>query len=307
MKRSPRIVVVGSVNIDMVVRGERLPARGETVTGGRFVMAAGGKGANQAVAAARLGADVTLVASVGDDMFGRQSIANFERERIDIRFLSIDPEHATGVALILVDERGDNVISVAPGANLAVTAADIARAGDRIRSADLLMVQLEIPAEAVEAAVDLAAGCGVPVMLNPAPARPLDPSLLRRVTYLTPNESEAERLTGNRVHDEASAREAATRLVEAGSRHVVVTMGAAGALLVDADGARRIASRAVRAVDTTAAGDAFCGGLGCAVANGVPLEQAVRDACLVGALSTTRLGAQPSLPTRAELERFAAG
>lgn len=304
--KTPRIVVVGSVNTDMVVKSQRIPLPGETVTGGQFVMAAGGKGANQAVAAARLGAEVTLVAKVGQDMFGDQAIENYKKEGIRTDFLVRDPDHHTGVALILVDQQGENLISVASGANHALQPAEVQRAAQCIRAADLVMLQLEIPLDVVECAASLAADAGVPVILNPAPAAPLEPSLLRLVTYLTPNESEAERLTGVPVGDETSAWAAAGKLLESGVRHVIMTMGAKGALICcDARHATMIPAYRVEARDTTAAGDAFNGGLACALARGDSLEEAVRQASLVGAFSVTRLGAQPSLPTAAELRRFA--
>jgi ribokinase len=284
----PRIVVVGSVNTDMVVKGERLPGPGETVTGGQFVLAAGGKGANQAVAAARLGGDVTLVAKVGRDVFGDQAIENFGREGIRTDCILRDEKNATGVALILVDEKGENLISVASGANHAFTPADVDRAAERIRTADALMLQLEIPMDAVCRAAEIAAAAGVPVIFDPAPAAPLPDGLLKNVAYLTPNESEAERLTGIPVADEGSARRAAERLL-AGKEGMVL-----------------IPTVPVHAVDTTAAGDAFNGGLAWALGSGMALEAAVRQACLVGALSATRLGAQPSLPTKKELDDFVA-
>lgn len=303
--KTPRIVVVGSVNADMVVKSARIPAPGETVTGGRFVMAAGGKGANQAVAAARLGAEVTLVAKVGQDLFGDQAIENYRREGILTDGILRDPKNATGVALILVDERGENLISVASGANHALSPEEVSQAADRIRSADVLMLQLEIPMETVCRAAHLATEAGVTVILDPAPAAPLPDGLLQNVTYLTPNESEAERLTGIRVTNEASAERAGRQLVAAGARYVLVTLGAKGALLVTAEQCLLIPSQPVTAVDTTAAGDAFNGGLAWALGQGIKLEEAIRWACLTGALSATRLGAQPSLPTREELERFA--
>jgi ribokinase len=303
--KTPRIVVVGSVNADMVVKSQCLPRPGETVTGGQFVMAAGGKGANQAVAAARLGAEVTLVAKVGHDLFGRQAIANYQQEGIVTDYILSDPAQATGVALILVDGQGENLISVASGANYAITPQEVSQAADRIRTADLVMLQLEIPQEVVQYTVGLAAAAAVPVILNPAPAAPLDAGLLRQVTYLTPNESEAERLTGVKVEDEASARVAAQQLCQCGVGHVIVTMGRRGALVADRRQAMMIPGYAVEAIDTTAAGDAFNGGLACALARGASLEEAVREANLVGALSVTRLGAQPSLPTAAELRHFA--
>ena len=204
----PRIVVVGSSNTDMVVKSQRIPTPGETVTGGQFVMAPGGKGANQAVAAARLGAEVTLVARVGDDLFGRQAVEGYQKEGIVTDFIVVDPQHHTGVALILVDEQGENLISVASGANHAISPQDVEKAAEPIRAADVVMLQLEIPLHVVRRTAQLAVEAGVPVILDPAPApsEPLDGELLRSVTYLTPNESEAERLTGIRVDDEESAR-----------------------------------------------------------------------------------------------------
>lgn len=303
---SPRIVVVGSVNTDMVVKGGRLPGPGETVTGGQFLMAAGGKGANQAVAAARLGAEVTLVAKVGRDVFGDQAIENFQREKIHTDCILRDEANATGVALILVDDAGENLISVASGANHALAPREIGALADRLRSADVLMLQLEIPMDAVCEAARIAAEAGVPVILDPAPAAPLPDGLLGHVAYLTPNESEAERLTGIAVRDEDSARRAAAQLRDAGTEWVIVTLGANGALVAGPRGAKRIPSVRVDAVDTTAAGDAFNGGLAHALACKLDLEEAVQQACRVGALSAMRLGAQPSLPTAEELARFMA-
>jgi len=305
MTKTPRIVVVGSSNTDMVVKAERIPVPGETVTGGQFVMAAGGKGANQAVAAARLGAEVTFVAKLGQDMFGDQAIENYKREGIVTDLILRDPQHHTGVALIMVDQQGENLIAVASGANHALTPKDVEQAAERIRAADVLMLQLETPMETVQFAAQLAADAAVPVILDPAPAAPLEDSLLARVTYLTPNESEAEGLTGIQVRDEASARAAADELLGRGVRHVIVTLGSKGALMAGPDGASFIPSHAVDARDTTAAGDAFNGSLASALAKGMYLQEAVRQASLAGALSVTRMGAQPSLPTEEELRRFA--
>jgi len=305
MTKTPRIVVVGSSNTDMVVKAERIPVPGETVTGGQFVMAAGGKGANQAVAAARLGAEVTFVAKLGQDMFGDQAIKNYKREGIVTDLILRDPQHHTGVALIMVDQQGENLIAVASGANHALTPKDVEQAAERIRAADVLMLQLETPMETVQFAAQLAADAAVPVILDPAPAAPLEDSLLARVTYLTPNESEAEGLTGIQVRDEASARAAADELLGRGVRHVIVTLGSKGALMAGPDGASFIPSHAVDARDTTAAGDAFNGSLASALAKGMYLQEAVRQASLAGALSVTRMGAQPSLPTEEELRRFA--
>jgi ribokinase len=300
------IVVLGSLNVDFVVRTAARPKAGETVSGSEFRIYPGGKGANQAVAAARLGAEVTLVAKVGQDMFGDQAVDNYRREGIRTDCILRDPQHATGVALILVDGRGENLISVASGANHALTPEEITEAADRIRTADALMLQLEIPMETVCEAARLAADAGVPVILDPAPAAPLPDGLLQHVTYLTPNESEAEGLTGIRVTDEASAERAARKLLAAGARNVIVTLGAKGALLVTPERSLLVPSQPIQAVDTTAAGDAFNGGLAWALGRGLKLDEAIHWACLTGGLSAMRLGAQPSLPTREALDRFAA-
>ncbi len=302
---SAKIVVVGSVNTDMVVKSERIPGPGETVTGGTFFMPAGGKGANQAVAAARLGAEVTLVAKVGDDMFGHQAIENFKKEGILTDFVALDSENATGVALILVDDAGENCISVAPGANFAITTADVDAAADAIRNADVVLLQLEVPMPVVVHTAALAAEAGVPVVLDPAPAAPLPEGLLPNVSVLTPNESEAERLTGIAVTDETSARQAAAALREAGARQVIVTLGTKGALAIGPDIDTLVPSYEVQAADSTAAGDAFNGGLAAALGSGDVLEDAVRQAAMVGALSVTKMGAQPSLPNAEELNQFA--
>ena len=307
MSKQPRIVVVGSSNTDMVVKTDRLPSPGETVTGGRFVIAAGGKGANQAVAAARLGAAVTLVAKVGTDMFGDQAVAGYQKEGIDTDFIFRDPQNPTGVALILVDASGENLISVASGANHALAPGDVERARDRIRAADVVVLQLEIPIETVAFTAHLAAAAGVPVILDPAPApaSPLDAALLKCVACVKPNETEAERLTGIAVADETSARQAAQHLLRGGVGRAVVTLGAKGALWAEADRTGFVPGVRVEAIDSTAAGDAFSGALACALARAQTLEAAVRYASLVGALSATRLGAQPSLPTEQEVRQFA--
>ena len=304
---TPKIVVVGSSNTDMVVKSRKIPAPGETVTGGQFVLAPGGKGANQAVAAARLGADVTLVAKVGSDMFGEQAVEGYMSEGIRCDLILRDADNHTGVALILVDDQGENLISVASGANHSLVPTDVERAAERIQSANMVMLQLEIPLDVVRRTAQLAAAAHVPVILDPAPAPdgPLDKELLSQITYLTPNESEAQRLTGIAVDDDSSAREAARKLLEGGAQNVIVTLGAKGSLLATGSDMTVVASRPVEAADSTAAGDAFNGGLAAALARGMPLADAVAQASLVGALSVTKMGAQPSLPTAKELRQFA--
>jgi len=299
---NPHIVVVGSANTDMVVKSTRIPAPGETVTGGEFLSVPGGKGANQAVAAARLGAQVTFIAKVGDDLLGRQAIEGYQKEGISVEHIWQSKEAPTGVALILVDDSGENLISVASGANHLITPEDIGGIADIICCAKVLMLQLEIPLEAVLAAARIAFDAGVPVILDPAPTpdEPLDPELLRRVSYLTPNESELERLTGKKVHDIASAKEAAKELLNLGPKNVVVTLGDAGALVCAREGTSEIAPFTVDAVDSTAAGDAFNGGLAAAIGAGKSVKEAVLEASAAGGLATTKLGAQPSLPKESE-------
>ena len=299
--KGPAVVVVGSSNTDMILRVARVPRPGETLLGGQFSTAAGGKGANQAVAAARAGGRVAFVARVGRDSFGDEALAGFKREGIAVSHLVRDPSHPSGVALIFVGGDGENSIGGAGGANLRLSPADVAAARRAIAGARVLLVQLETPLATVEAAARLAFRAKVSVILNPAPARPLPDSLLRRVSVLTPNETEASLLTGIRVRDVASAARAARALRARGVGTVIVTLGAKGALVAGADGERWIRGFKVRAVDTTAAGDVFSGSLAVRLAEGCPLAEAVRFAHAAAAISVTRAGAQPSIPTRREI------
>ena len=300
----PKIVVVGSSNTDMVIKLDRIPRPGETIIGGDFIMAAGGKGANQAVAAARLGGEVTFVARVGADIFGKQAIQNFQEEGINTDFIVEDQEHPSGVALIFVDQKGENSIAVASGANGRLSQQDVTVAKVKFEEAEVLLLQLETPIETVRYAARMAAENGVKVILNPAPARELDDALLSYITVLTPNESETELLTGVKVEGEESARVAAQHLRSRGVANVIITLGAQGSLIVTEDLSVMVPTKQVQAVDTTAAGDAFNGALACAIAVGKPLEEAARFANLAGALSATRMGAQPSMPSHDELRQF---
>ena len=296
---SVRIVVIGSVNTDMVVRGPHIPSPGETVTGGTFLQADGGKGANQAVAAARAGAEVTFVARVGADDLGRSAVDGLAAEGIDVGLVARDPDHATGVALIMVDEAGENAISVAPGANAHLSVNDVEAARAAIESADVLLTQLETPVPAVERAAEIASAAGVTVMLDPAPARPLPDSLLAMVDVLTPNEGEAACLSG--VDRPA---EAAGKLRNLGVSTVVVTLGGAGALIVAENLETPVAGFPVAAVDTTAAGDAFSGYLAVSIAQGLALVHAARRACAAGALAATMAGARPALPSHDSVDHL---
>ena len=300
----PRIVVVGSSNTDMVIKSERLPGPGETILGGDFIMAAGGKGANQAVAAARIGGEVTFVARVGDDMFGSGAIENFKTEGMNTNFIVVDQDNPSGVALINVDHHGENSISVASSANNALSEENVSAASEAIADAQVILIQLEIPLDTVRHAAKLAYESGTQVILNPAPAQELDDTLLGYISVLTPNESEAELLTGVKVTNESTALEAAGILKDKGVGTVVITMGSQGAFVVTDDESTLVPSKEITPIDTTAAGDAFNGALAFAIAEQRPMVEAVRFANLVGALSATKMGAQPSMPTSVEVEAF---
>ena len=299
-----KIVVVGSSNTDMIVKLPRLPKPGETIGDGAFSTAAGGKGANQAVAAARAGADVGLVARVGGDSFGEQAITGFVGDGIDVEHVTRDPAAPSGVALIFVDEKGENSIAVAPGANAGLTPNDVEAAEELITGADVVVMQLETPLETVERAATLAREHGARVILNPAPAQPLSDEILGNVSILTPNESEAELLTGIQVEGDAGAEEAARALVARGVETVILTLGSRGAFVFESESGELVPGFEVDAVDTTAAGDVFNGSLAVGLAEGMPLARAVGFANAAAALSVTKLGAQPSAPTRAEIDTF---
>jgi ribokinase len=299
-----RIVVVGSSNTDMIIKVDRIPKPGETVIGGEFSTAAGGKGANQAVAAARAGGKVTFVARVGDDMFGRQAVEGFVADEINVSHVLQDSDAPSGVALIFVDERGENSIAVASGANARLTPLDVLAARQAISSADVLVMQLETPLETVRAAAELANEHNVRVILNPAPAQRLGEEILRHISVLTPNETEAELLTGVEVSSETDAEAAASLLFTLGVEAVLITLGPRGAFILDADHRELVHGFQVEAVDTTAAGDVFNGALAVALADRRSLAEAARFASAAAALSVTKLGAQPTAPTREEIEEF---
>jgi ribokinase len=300
------ILVVGSSNTDMIIKLDRIPRPGETILGGEFITAPGGKGANQAVGAARAGGKVTFIARVGRDMFGEQAIAGFKRDRIDVSNIVRDPASPSGVALIFVARDGENSIAVAGGANGKLSPADVKKARAAFEKAGTVVMQLETPLPAIQAAAELAAKTGVRVILNPAPARPLPDKLLKLVSILTPNETEAELLTGVKVNSEAAAAKAAQKLLSRGVQTVILTLGARGAFIASPELRRLVPGFKVKAVDTTAAGDIFNGALAVALTEGRPLLEAVRFAHAAAAISVTRLGAQPSAPTRKEIERLLA-
>lgn len=295
-----KILVLGSTNTDMVISGRRIPAPGETVSGGKFMMNPGGKGANQAVAVARLSAKkgaCTFIAKVGDDMFGRDTARRMRKDGIAAR-LVVDGKEPSGTALILVDAKGQNVISVALGANGTLSPKDVAPFRGEIESSACLLMQLETPLETVEWAAKVAHDAGVMVILNPAPARKLPRSLYPLVDWITPNETEAEILTGVKVTDAASAAKATVALMKRGVGHVITTMGSKGVYCGDCG--RLFPSKKVKAVDCVAAGDTFNGAFAVALAEERPVADAIAFAQKAAAISVTRPGAQSSVPYRRE-------
>jgi ribokinase len=296
-----KILVIGSCNTDMVIKSDRLPIPGETVIGGTFLMNPGGKGANQAVAAARQGGKVTFISKTGNDVFGKQSMELYNAEGINTDFIFSDAKHPSGVALIMVDSHGENCIAVASGANASLNAADIEKAKAEIESADFVLMQLEIPIETVEFAADLAFKNGIPVILNPAPARTLSDTLLKRLYLVTPNETEAEILSGIKVIDFDRAKQAADIISAKGVKNVVITMGSMGAFVKENDQYYTVAANKVKAIDTTAAGDCFSGTLVVGLSEGKSILEAVKTAAKASALTVTRMGAQSSIPYRDEL------
>jgi len=297
-----RIAVVGSTNTDMVIKTSKLPVPGETILGGKFFMNPGGKGANQAVAAARLGGNVSFIAKTGEDLFGKRARQLFESENINTDYLFTDPGHPSGVALITVDANGENCIVVAPGSNSFLAKSDIDLAQEEILRADIVLMQLEIPLETVEYVANIAFEAGKKVILNPAPAKQITNELLSKLYMITPNETEAELISGIPVKDIDSATMAARNLYLRGVKVVIITLGSKGALLFEGNEAKLIPSFKVEAVDTTAAGDIFNGAITVGISEGLELYSAVEFACKAAAISVTRMGAQASAPYRNEVK-----
>lgn len=304
------IVVVGSVNLDLVCTGRRIPAPGQTVTGETFETFHGGKGANQAVAVGRLGFPVSMIAKVGDDQFGQRLRRGLRAATVNVRAVWTAKATASGVALITVDGDGQNSITVIPGANGQLRPRDLEKSLAQLRAAGMILTQLEIPMETVEYLCTLAGRFQVPLILDPAPARALPRAMLRHVTYLTPNETETCALCEIPPHDlnPATVADLARTLQASGPANVIIKMGKRGAFVAWPNNLQRmVPSFKVRVVDSTAAGDAFNGGLAVALMRGLGLEEAVRFAGAVGALSVTRAGAQPAMPTAGEVKKFLIG
>ncbi|TCC88726.1 ribokinase [Pedobacter frigiditerrae] len=297
----PSILVVGSSNTDMVIKADHLPSPGETILGGTFLMNPGGKGANQAVAAARLGGSVTFICKTGNDIFGKQSVQLFEDEGIDVSHLLSDSKNPSGVALITVDKNAENCIVVASGANASLSVADLQQSDAVIKNAEIVLMQLEIPLETVAYVAEIAAASGKKVVLNPAPACKLPESLYRHISIITPNQNEAQLLTGIAVTDVDGAKLAAAVLHEKGVKDVIITLGKAGALVYSKSNYTYIAAEKVIPVDTTAAGDVFNGALAVAISEGKSIEDATVFACKASGIAVTRLGAQSSAPYRNEI------
>jgi ribokinase len=300
------ILVIGSSNTDLIIKMDRIPKSGETVVVGEFSSAAGGKGANQAVGAARAGGAVVFVGRLGRDSFGENAIAGLSADGINVDYVVRDDTRPSGLAFIFVGNRGENSIAVASGANAELSPADVRKARSVFGQAAVLLLQLEIPLKTVRAAIELATAARVPVILNPAPAQPLPADLLKALYLLTPNETEAEILTGMPMSNEAGAARAAQKLLDRGVQNVIITMGARGAFVANAGVRQLVPGHRMKAVDTTAAGDVFNGTLAVALAEGKPLLEAARFACAAAAISVTRLGAQTSAPTRREIDRLLA-
>jgi len=296
------ILVVGSSNTDMVIKADHLPSPGETLIGGQFFMNPGGKGANQAVAAARCGGHVTFITKTGNDIFGREAIQLFKNEGINTSYVFSSEHHPSGVALITVDKKGENTIVVASGANANLTEKDIRSAETAIEGSSIVLMQLEVPLETVRYVAEVAKLKNKIVVLNPAPACALPNDLLRNISIITPNETEAEVLTGINVRDMDGAMKAAENLSMKGVNTVIITLGSRGALVLHESTFTIIPAMEVNAVDTTAAGDVFNGVLVAALAEGKSILDSVSFACTAATISVTRLGAQASAPKRNEIE-----
>lgn len=296
------ILVIGSINADLVVQVSSFPKPGETISGSDLKTIPGGKGANQAVAAAKLGAKVGMVGSVGNDIYGKNLIANLNTFNIDTHYIKVDSETSTGTAIIIIDQTGENSIVISPGANGKVTAKNIREAIHLFESAKFLLLQFEIPEPTIFEAAKIAKQNNLTVILNPAPARDFSQQLLSYIDILIPNETELERITGISTSTQEQIVKAAHRLLDSNLSAIIVTLGEKGALLVTKNKTQHFPGIKVNVIDTTAAGDSFIGGLAAALLKEKSIEEAIRYANCAGALATTKLGAQPSIPDSKSVE-----
>ncbi|MEM6691072.1 MAG: ribokinase [Planctomycetota bacterium] len=303
-KTPPKVVVVGSINMDLVINCDRIPRPGETIIGQTLQEFGGGKGANQAVAASRMNAAVRMLGAVGDDGFGNQLLENLKSDQVDVSEIDVQPGTPSGTAIINVQSDGENAITVIPGANGRVTPSDIRKNAAVIESADIVMLQLEIPLDAVIESILIARSTKTRVMLDPAPAPSEVPSQLLGVDLICPNESEAESLVGIAVDSIESAKSASKRLHHLGAANVIITLGSRGCFFSDGNTTKHFPSWAIDTVDTTAAGDTFAGTLAAAWMRSGDLQKAIPIACASGALAASRLGAQASIPSLSEVESF---
>jgi ribokinase len=302
MTKQPRIAVVGSANVDLTTFSDKFPRPGETIFGQRFDLGFGGKGANQAVAARLCGAEVVMVAKLGNDLFGEATVRNFKALGIDATHVTIVDGVSSGVAPIFVDSEGQNRILVVKGANDTLTPADVDLAAEALRSVDTIVMQFEIPLETIYYTVQFARKNNIRCIVNPAPAQPVDLGRLHDADYFIPNETEAEVITGLPVHTIDDAKKCASSLLQQGFKRVIITLGGRGSLLASAEGADLMAPFSVTPTDTTGAGDAFIGSFATFMASGLEEKESLARANLYAALSTTRVGTQKSFPTRAEFE-----
>jgi ribokinase len=299
-----KILVIGSTNVDFIIKTEKLPAFGETVTGGVFFQNFGGKGANQAVGAARAGGNVTFVTCLGEDLYAENLIENFRKDKIETRYVFRDPDEATGSALIMLDKDGNNYISVASGANYKLTPSHIDQALKTILEAEMIVMQMEIPFDTTSYVFELAEKHNIKVLFNLAPARPFDLSVLKKTYAFVVNEVEASMVTGLKVETDDEIKTASQELLKLGCKIAIITLGARGSYIASSEFRGIVPAFKVKAVDTTAAGDIYCGSLAVAMVEGKSLTDAVKFAGAASAISVTRLGAQPSAPWRKEIDEF---
>ncbi len=301
---SKKITVIGSTNVDFLIKTDKLPGFGETVTGGVFFQNYGGKGANQAVGAARAAGNVTFVTCLGEDLYAGNLLENFKKDGIETTYVFKDRDEATGSALIMLDKDGNNYLSVASGANYKLSREHIDKAVNAIQEADMIIMQMEIPFETTSYVFDLAARHNKKVLFNLAPARPFDVSVLKKTYAFVVNEVEASMVTGLKVESDDEIKVAATGLLKLGCQIAIITLGARGSYVASSEFTGFVEAFRVKAVDTTAAGDVYCGSLAVALVEGKSLAEAVRFAGAASAISVTRLGAQPSVPHRKEIDEF---